>query len=219
MKKTISALLVAAATVATSAAATTILIDYNDGLANGVHDAAVRNGGFETRTGSTYNDGVNWTNNGVATSTTSLYGTLKRTGTYGGTTSLASNPTNDTGHTIALGDVIELTFWARNSGTTDRVIVWSLGDINGTTFTPFATDGTGNVTVNGAFQMFSASKTVGSGDALIGQSLAVQFRRTVGDGNFPAVDDVTLSVTPVPEPSSAALLGLGGLALILRRRR
>lgn len=30
---------------------------------------------------------------------------------------------------------------------------------------------------------------------------------------------VTLEVIPVPEPSSTALLGLGGLALILRRRR
>ena len=35
------------------------------------------------------------------------------------------------------------------------------------------------------------------------------------------IDNVTLNatVTPVPEPSSAALLGLGGLALIRRRRR
>ncbi len=31
--------------------------------------------------------------------------------------------------------------------------------------------------------------------------------------------NATVSVTPVPEPSSAALLGLGGLALILRRKK
>ncbi len=35
--------------------------------------------------------------------------------------------------------------------------------------------------------------------------------------DFAFIDNVSL--TPVPEPSSAALLGLGGLALILRRRK
>lgn len=33
------------------------------------------------------------------------------------------------------------------------------------------------------------------------------------------IDNITLTGTAVPEPSSAALLGLGGLALILRRRK
>lgn len=33
------------------------------------------------------------------------------------------------------------------------------------------------------------------------------------------VDGLTFSITAVPEPSSTALLGLGGLALILRRRK
>ena len=33
------------------------------------------------------------------------------------------------------------------------------------------------------------------------------------------IDNVTITATTVPEPSSTALLGLGGLALILRRRK
>ena len=37
--------------------------------------------------------------------------------------------------------------------------------------------------------------------------------------NWGETEDVTFGVTTVPEPSSAALLGLGGLALILRRRK
>lgn len=37
--------------------------------------------------------------------------------------------------------------------------------------------------------------------------------------NWGETADVTFDVTPVPEPSSTALLGLGGLALILRRRK
>jgi hypothetical protein len=42
-----------------------------------------------------------------------------------------------------------------------------------------------------------------------------------GFGHHKALDALTLNgdITAVPEPSSAALLGLGGLALILRRRK
>ena len=43
------------------------------------------------------------------------------------------------------------------------------------------------------------------------------FQYDFGAGSFDAFNLVTL--TPVPEPSSAALLGLGGLALLMRRRR
>ena len=45
--------------------------------------------------------------------------------------------------------------------------------------------------------------------------------RTAGqtNSNDGYVDLVSFSTTQVPEPSSAALLGLGGLALILRRRK
>ncbi|WP_435892615.1 PEP-CTERM sorting domain-containing protein [Oceaniferula spumae] len=42
---------------------------------------------------------------------------------------------------------------------------------------------------------------------------------TTGTPTGTAIPAATLSITPVPEPSSVALLGLGGLALILRRRK
>ena len=47
-----------------------------------------------------------------------------------------------------------------------------------------------------------------------GQDIAISITYT---GRYGTIDEVTL--TAVPEPSSAALLGLGGLALILRRRK
>lgn len=43
--------------------------------------------------------------------------------------------------------------------------------------------------------------------------------RGTGFGHHKAFDAIELNGTVVPEPSSAALLGLGGLALILRRRK
>lgn len=47
--------------------------------------------------------------------------------------------------------------------------------------------------------------------------LYLSFKNRAGTSAQLHIDDVT--VTVVPEPSSAALLGLGGLALILRRRK
>ncbi len=52
---------------------------------------------------------------------------------------------------------------------------------------------------------------------ITGWDLAVR----IGADNFQygVIDDLELDITQVPEPSSTALLGLGGLALILRRRK
>lgn len=53
-----------------------------------------------------------------------------------------------------------------------------------------------------------------------GQSKSFTFNLNSGSLNSSIMlDDITLNGTVVPEPSSTALLGLGGLALILRRRR
>ena len=45
--------------------------------------------------------------------------------------------------------------------------------------------------------------------------------RNSGEIMFLTLDSFSLEgdITPVPEPSTTALLGLGGLALILRRRK
>ncbi len=53
------------------------------------------------------------------------------------------------------------------------------------------------------------------------ETLSIKYNHTNGD-SFTGFDSTNFKVTPVnpvPEPSSAALLGLGGLALILRRRK
>lgn len=67
-------------------------------------------------------------------------------------------------------------------------------------------------THNANFQrIFAGDITVAGGDGF-----AVTW--TQGDGGYPYIDTVLIDYTAIPEPS-AALLGLGGLALILRRRR
>jgi hypothetical protein len=63
----------------------------------------------------------------------------------------------------------------------------------------------------------TATYSYDAGDAgLVGQALEI---RLIGYGIQSNYDNVRLDFAAVPEPSSAALLGLGGLALILRRRK
>jgi len=50
-------------------------------------------------------------------------------------------------------------------------------------------------------------------------TLTVDINNMVGGGAYASFDGVTLSGTTAPEPSSAALLGLGGIALLIRRRK
>ena len=55
-----------------------------------------------------------------------------------------------------------------------------------------------------------------------GNDLALRFENVSNEGinfNHATLLVDSISITPVPEPSSAALLGLGGIALILRRRK
>ena len=66
-------------------------------------------------------------------------------------------------------------------------------------------------------RVFAGDITVAGGDGF-----AVTF--TVDpdslEGNvFPYIDAVVIDFTPIPEPSAAMLLGLGGLGVFLRRRR
>ncbi|MBT8037287.1 MAG: PEP-CTERM sorting domain-containing protein [Verrucomicrobiae bacterium] len=51
---------------------------------------------------------------------------------------------------------------------------------------------------------------------VLGDDIALRFQ---GATNSASIDNVSIDISVVPEPSTTALLGLGGLALILRRRK
>ncbi|MFT6792270.1 MAG: hypothetical protein ACJAR1_000249 [Rubritalea sp.] len=63
---------------------------------------------------------------------------------------------------------------------------------------------------------WTTGDAIASGTATLGHDVALRF---VGATSTAIIDNVLIDVTSVPEPSSTALLGLGGLAFILRKRR
>lgn len=197
-------------------------------------DPTTRNGGFESNTGASYAEMDHWFNTsataghgGSGDQTTSIRSGAAHSGSYAGIVSLASNPSISTEHTLSAGEQFELSFWYRNSGAGSAQLFWQLyyyGDESDPGFDPLTSTDIvglfgGDVTATGtAYQQLTVPTTSAllAGDPAIGSTLYLRLYRTGGDGQFPTVDDVTLTV--IPEPASLALLGIGGL-LMLRRRR
>jgi hypothetical protein len=217
--------------------AATILIDYDDGVAGGGHDSAIRNGGFESGSdpdGDANFLGVdNWINmrgleNVQATINTQV-ATGSRAAIMNGNQSLYAL---ETGHTIQLGDQFSGSFdWrtALNSEVDDvmRITLFFTAD-NTLPITATVGDATdfysftaNNATALNTYETASwSSGIVGLGDAAIGKSLMFRFESlgtTVpAPFEFGRVDNVFLQV--IPEPGAALLGGLGLLALLRRRR-
>lgn len=189
-------------------------------------DSTTRNGGFETNTNASFSDMSLWFNN-PGPQTTAVRSNLSQTGSWAGIVSAASNPTISTGHLLAAGDAFTLGFGHRdNSAGGDPVINWQLfyfSDEGGIGFDPLtstarvvlASDSVTASSTTYATASFTPTATA-SGDPGIGSTVYLRFFRSTGDGQFPVIDNVTLSV--IPEPSSA-VLGLAGLLVAFRRNR
>jgi hypothetical protein len=130
----------------------------------------------------------------------------------------------DLGHNWSLSDSFTLGIEGHNPNwdptgifkvqlrQTDGTVLWDSGDldVSGTVVGPSYT-GTGHI-----FNWtFDASAFSGAG---VSENEQLNIRiASVGVTTY--IDDVSLEVSVVPEPTTTALLGLGGLALILRRRK
>ena len=105
------------------------------------------------------------------------------------------------------------------TGLYDVTIYLSTDGNNPMTFVPFTVNGV-EYTTTGTYSGYGSGFTFGENNTIIVKGLSgnLTIQGSVRAGsNRGSVSGV--QITAVPEPSSAALLGLGGLALILRRRK
>lgn len=193
----------AVTTLASNAAtiATTSFESSEDaGFTNDVNNNyTVTTGGATWSTGGTGNYAGSWTGQSLTGTQSSVIGNNPTLGHF-----ITVDPTGS-------GGVGSIAFsWERFTTTTgDLTVQWTTDSLVGApTWTDAAT-----INIAGGAAGGWASEL-----AIINQVGDVKVRLFLGNGSGGvSIDDV--SVTAVPEPSSAALLGLGGLALILRRRK
>ena len=180
------------------------------------------NGDFEAGDGTNGGNATSWTKDGGA------YGryTLTHAGTYsyvpGNSTSNTAGVYQTIGSVLTAGQYT-LEFWSipwvngsgndvrvgvnAGTGNLDSVSNWTslaLNEVNVPTYTGGRTTGAWE------FQSYTFTAVGGEDTVYFGSADLIA-------DNGADIDDVSL--TAVPEPSTTALLGLGALALILRRRK
>jgi len=198
-------------------------------FSNGFEDVDVPTGSY------TYTDGPTWSKGGAKTW---YYSTGYNSGTYT-PPSEGSNAAQvrdggiqaSAGHTFVAGTTYRISAMTSTNGTWEnrRTIMLgdqSLGDnaidtTNAFAFMTVEHDGMVSASSNadnqvtadftGTWQTLSFEYTATAADD--GKTIGIALS---GGSN---ADLVTLETVAVPEPSSAALLGLAGIALILRRRK
>lgn len=217
--------------------AMTILVDYDDGIVNSVHNTAVRNGGFETAAVSggpplqaTFTNTGSWVNRGSAgQSAAAVIQNNPRNGLNRG---VGSDNTGvrmhviDTGYDLLTGDIVNFSFfWRDGSGWEDPS--------DRTQFTIFTTvDNTFSGALDQSSALLSALSAVNDsyqehagafniGAAMNGKRLFIGIDAVNGGATttgFFFIEDVYVDVAAVPETSAMLLGGLGMLALLRRRR-
>lgn len=184
----------------------------------------VRNGSFEADTGkqTSWDTVTDWTNWDVLTGGPSTANNDSGTDNGGAATEGARvaflQPNNAafnmTTSVLGVGDVLTYQWDWTLPGRGDAEV--SLAYLDGANVINFGPTSI-NPDTTSLHADLGGTYTVQAGDAWIGKQVGLTIVQ--GAGQYPEVDNFRLDLVSVPEPSSTALLGLGGLALIMRRRK
>jgi hypothetical protein len=117
----------------------------------------------------------------------------------------------------AAGEQVSMTYYIGGNGNGDNWILGALS-LDGTNVVDTNFVYASNVTLGGTGSLQTLNYTTLAGD--VGKALGVYFNFTGNNGAAQGhLDVVTVEVTPVPEPSSLAMLAVGSLFLGLIKRR
>ncbi len=228
----------------TGTAATTILIDYDDEIAgNGIHDASIRNGGFEdAATGNTLPDIPFWNSYFPESDATAVLSTVNPSA---GVNRVFASGFGGSGNRVHLAQTISAGEWTIQEGDVFTFSAQFRGGVNfdvgsdSVQLILHVVDGLGNpvptnvgnqdrivqpvadpadISGSSYFNFLLTTGAVPSGSPWIGNFLQARILVNGDRNEFALVDNVFLSATPVPEPGAALLGGLGLFALMRRRR-
>jgi hypothetical protein len=196
---------------------------------------SVRNGDFNADTSDTdarsFADTPDWTNLAGNQATQATRSNVDVDGTRNAVLNLNDTRLfgNDTGYAMQAGDAFSVRYeWRDAANWNDdldqvQVALFTTDDdsITGTR-TDLVTDLSGLSTVDSTYETVDHEAIYTAVPSDAGKYLFVEFKGLPGEGSdtsgFSRLDNFVLEVTLIPEPSSMALLGLGALALLRRRR-
>ena len=136
-----------------------------------------------------------------------------------------------TSRPIAVGDTYTLTFYgldSQNAGRTTPLLAsffYQTPPAAGAAY-PYAAVGALGapmaITLTGTFAQYALTYTVTAADMAAGDDIGIALtNNAAASGDYNGLDNFVLTVTPVPEPSTYAMLAIGGLGgvMVFRRRR
>jgi len=213
MKSKLSFLLpLSVAASLSSNAAVITLMDYDDGLANGVHGSNLQSGDVGVQDWNGNHQYQTNNNSGVGSNQNLILGSNRVTA-------------HTLGYSANLGDTFAATYMWRaafNWDTADRII-FSLFYTNDDTITGTRTNffSEESAAHTATYSVETVTSHTVSDAAAVGKNIFIEFsdNASAGANEFARLDNVFVSVDSVPEPSSTFLLGLGGVALLLRRKK